>query len=141
VVGGYHLRDDQRGARALEDPEYQQQDGRRGKPAAERRDEEPDQADGEYPAPAVPVAEAPADHEQDGVGRAVARHDEFQVCRRCSERALDRIESDVDAEVVDLRQQHSQQEQTDTEVAQPGGFGTPRLRPVPQVSRHPAAIQ
>src|ERR1700678_2947374 len=127
--------------RALEDPEYHQQDGRRRKPAAERRDEEPDQADGEYPAPTVPVSESPADHEEDGVGRPVARHDEVQVRRRSAEGAPDRIESDVDAEIIDLGQQHSQQEQTDTEVTQPGGFGTPRLRLVPRIGRHPAAVQ
>jgi hypothetical protein len=82
VERGYHLRDDQRGAGALEDAESQQQAGGRGEPAAERRGGEPEQAGAEYPASAEPVAEPPAGHQQGGVGRAVAGHDEFQDRRR-----------------------------------------------------------
>ncbi|HEY2041898.1 MAG TPA: hypothetical protein VGH11_04410 [Jatrophihabitans sp.] len=118
---GQHLRRDERGEDALQDPGADQRRYRWRQPAQQGHDREAQQADGEYPAPAEGVAEATTENQEHGVGSAVAGDDEFQRSRRSMQVVIDGRQRDIGDEEVKHRQEYAGEQDEHAQRTQRSG--------------------
>jgi hypothetical protein len=98
--GRHRLRQAQRGRRALQDAGRHERPARRGEPAQQRGDAEPDEAQHHHAPAAEAVAEPAAEHQQRRVRRRVPGDDEFERRRAGFEVGADRRQRHIHDEGI-----------------------------------------